>query len=202
MQSWVYFREGWTLILSPLNIQTFVEFCLLLSSLSLHPFHTSLHLLNMLTSNERKHAWSAKITACFSEEPTLVCSVILLESHSQVLYLFKYQKTSICAQNELVNKTWWKNLRVPNAPFIMCGMWQIYNNSVSLKQQRSHTKPFPKRDDNKYIILKIHIFLYILFKKMTSKYEKMILYVTKLPSTVLAHPVHNSISSRLAFYNE
>lgn len=37
---------------------------------------------------------------------------------------------------------------------------------------------------------------------MTSEYDKMILYVTKLPSTVLIHPVHNIIALKLAFFNK
>lgn len=37
---------------------------------------------------------------------------------------------------------------------------------------------------------------------MTSKHDKTILDVTKLPSTVLVHPVHNIIVYRLAFFNE
>lgn len=37
---------------------------------------------------------------------------------------------------------------------------------------------------------------------MIFEYDKMILYVTKLPSTVLVHPVHNIASYRLSFFNK
>lgn len=51
------------------------------------------------------------------------------------------------------------------------------------------------------IIISMHIFQ-LFFKNKALKHEKMILYVTKLPSTVFAHLVHNIIFYRLAFFNK
>lgn len=109
----------------------------LISSLSLVPFHTSHSLLNTLTIKENIHDM-LKLQSVFQRNLGMVVVLFYLRVIPQCFVAANIKKYLHVLQNERnVNKIWWKILEHFNVSFIVSAIWQVYNNSISLNQQRS-----------------------------------------------------------------